>query len=45
VIYPLVIRWFAEKRVALEGETVKFDGKPMSREQRQYRPVPEQQVK
>ncbi|NNF96409.1 MAG: phosphoribosylglycinamide formyltransferase [Halobacteria archaeon] len=45
VIYPLVIRWFAEKRLALEGETVKFDGKPMSWEQRQYRPVPEQQAK
>ncbi len=45
VIYPLVIRWFAEKRLALEGEAVKFDGKPMSREQRQYRPVPEQQAK
>lgn len=45
VIYPLVIRWFAEKRLALEGETVQFDGKPMSREQRRYRPVPEQQAK
>ncbi|NNF96200.1 MAG: phosphoribosylglycinamide formyltransferase [Halobacteria archaeon] len=45
VIYPLVIRWFAEKRLALEGETVKFDGKPMSWEQQQYRPAPEQQAK
>lgn len=45
VIYPLVIRWFAEKRLALEGETVQFDGKPMSSEQRQFRPVPNLQAK
>lgn len=45
LIYPLVIRWFAEKRLALEGETVQFDGKPMSSEQRQYRPAPELQAK
>ncbi|MDH3949124.1 MAG: phosphoribosylglycinamide formyltransferase [Gammaproteobacteria bacterium] len=45
VIYPQVIRWFTEKRLVLEGETVRFDGKPMSWEQRQYRPTAKQQAK
>lgn len=45
IIYPLVIRWFADKRVVLEGETVQLDGKPMSREQRQFRTDAEQQAK
>lgn len=45
VIYPLVVRWFTEGRLALEGEIVQFDGKPMSWEQRQYRPAPEQRAK
>ena len=44
VIYPLVIRWFTEKRLVLEGETVRFDGKPMSWEQRQYQPAAKQQA-
>ncbi len=38
IIYPLVIRWFTEHRLALKGDTVQFDGQPMSTEQRQYRP-------
>lgn len=37
VIYPLVIRWFTENRLALNGDTVQFDGQPMSLEQRQHR--------
>jgi phosphoribosylglycinamide formyltransferase-1 len=45
VIYPLVIRWFSEKRLGLKGDTVQFDGKPMSWEQRQYHPVTKQQAK
>ena len=44
VIYPLVIRWFIEKRLVLEGETVRLDGKPMSWEQRQYQPAAKQQA-
>jgi phosphoribosylglycinamide formyltransferase-1 len=46
IIYPLVIRWFAEGRLALQHETVLFDGKPMTKAQRQYRPpVNQQQAK
>jgi phosphoribosylglycinamide formyltransferase-1 len=45
LIYPLVIRWFTEKRLVLKGETVRFDGKPMSWEQRQYQPAAKQQAK
>ena len=40
VIYPLVIRWFTENRLALQGDTVQFDGQPMSVEQKQYRTAP-----
>ncbi len=39
VIYPLVIRWFTENRLALDGDSVQFDGQPMSAEQRLYRPA------
>ena len=28
-LYPLAIRWFAEGRIELDGERVRFDGKPM----------------
>lgn len=28
-IYPLAIRWFAAGRIALRGDTVLFDGKPL----------------
>lgn len=40
VIYPLVIRWFTENRLALEDDTVQFDGQPMSAEQKQYQTTP-----
>jgi phosphoribosylglycinamide formyltransferase-1 len=43
VIYPLVIRWFAENRLALQHETVLFDGKPITKAQRQHRPTVNQQ--
>jgi phosphoribosylglycinamide formyltransferase-1 len=43
VIYPLVIRWIAEGRLALQHETVLFDGKPMTDAQRQHRPAVNQQ--
>ncbi|MBU6509864.1 MAG: phosphoribosylglycinamide formyltransferase [Gammaproteobacteria bacterium] len=29
-LYPLVLRWFAEGRVALDGSRVLFDGQPLS---------------
>jgi phosphoribosylglycinamide formyltransferase-1 len=29
-IYPLVIRWFAEKRIHIQGNRVIFNGKPLS---------------
>lgn len=29
-IYPLAVRWFAEKRIALAGNRVLFDGQPLS---------------
>lgn len=38
-IYPLVIRWFAEGRLALDGDTVLFDGKPMTPEQQRFTSV------
>ena len=34
VIYPLVVRWFADGRLKLEGDEVLLDGKPMSEEQK-----------
>ena len=36
VIYPLVIRWFSENRLVLDGDTVQLDGQPMSQEQKQF---------
>jgi phosphoribosylglycinamide formyltransferase-1 len=39
IIYPLVIRWFAEGRLALEGDTVLLDGKPMTPEQQRLTPL------
>ena len=36
VIYPLVIRWIAEGRLMLQDETVLFDGKPLTEQQRSY---------
>lgn len=30
VIYPLAIRWFAEGKIRLEGETVLFDDQPLT---------------
>ena len=45
IIYPLVIRWFSENRLALDEDTVQFDGQPMSLEQKQYRPASTQQAK
>ncbi len=36
IIYPLVIRWFAEGRLALQGDQVLLDGKPITAEQRRY---------
>jgi phosphoribosylglycinamide formyltransferase-1 len=29
-IYPLAVRWFAEKRIVLAGDSVLFDGQPLS---------------
>lgn len=29
-LYPLVLRWFAEKRIALDGNLVLLDGQPLS---------------
>lgn len=29
-IYPLAVRWFAEKRITLVGDRVVFDGQPLS---------------
>jgi phosphoribosylglycinamide formyltransferase-1 len=29
-IYPLAVRWFAEKRIALAGDAVLFDGQPLA---------------
>lgn len=31
LLYPLVLRWFAEGRLSKQGETVMFDGKPLDR--------------
>ena len=45
VIYPLVIRWFSENRLVLDGDTVQLDGQPMSQEQKQYQPTSLQQAK
>jgi len=39
LIYPLVIRWFAEGRLALDGDTVLLDGKPMTPEQQRFTPL------
>jgi phosphoribosylglycinamide formyltransferase-1 len=36
VIYPLVIRWFAEGRLRLHNNMVLFDGKPLTEQQRRY---------
>lgn len=36
VIYPLVIRWIADGRVMLQDETVLFDGKPLTEQQRRF---------
>jgi phosphoribosylglycinamide formyltransferase-1 len=36
VIYPLVIRWIAEGRLRLQDETVLFDGKPLTEQQRHF---------
>lgn len=36
VIYPLVIRWFAEDRLSLHNNMVLFDGKPLTEQQRRY---------
>jgi phosphoribosylglycinamide formyltransferase-1 len=36
VIYPLVIRWFAEGRLSLHDNTVLFNGKPLTEQQRRY---------
>lgn len=30
LLYPIVVRWFCEGRVQLEGDQVLFDGEPMS---------------
>jgi phosphoribosylglycinamide formyltransferase-1 len=30
-IYPLAVRWFAEKRIALAGDCVLFDGQPLAK--------------
>ena len=45
VIYPLVIRWISENRLALEGDTVQFDGQPMGLEQKRYQPASSKQAK
>jgi len=36
VIYPLVIRWFAEGRLSFHNNLVLFDGKPLTEQQRRY---------
>ena len=36
VIYPLVIRWFAEGRLCFHNNTILFDGKPLTEQQRRY---------
>ncbi len=40
VIYPRVIRWFAEGRLKLDGDRVLLDGQPMSDRQRRIRVEP-----
>jgi len=40
VIYPRVIRWFAEGRLKLDGDRVLLDGRPMSDRQRRIRVEP-----
>ena len=40
VIYPRVIRWFAEGRLRLDGDRVLLDGQPMSDRQRRIRLEP-----
>ena len=40
VIYPRVIRWFAEGRLKLDGDRVLLDGQPMSDRQRRIRLEP-----
>lgn len=37
LIYPRVIGWFAEGRLALDGNTVRLDGRPMSPAAKRYR--------
>ena len=34
VIYPLVVKWFAEQHLALKGDTVLFDNRPMTKQQK-----------
>ena len=34
LIYPQVVKWFAEQRLSLEGETVLIDHQPMTNEQK-----------
>ncbi len=36
-IYPQVVEWIARKRVRLEDDSVLFDGRPISEQQRRYR--------
>jgi phosphoribosylglycinamide formyltransferase-1 len=36
IIYPLVIDWFAQERLAMKNNTVLLDGQPITAEQQQY---------
>ena len=40
LIYPLAIRWFAEGRVRLQGDTVLYNGHPIAEDERMYRTEP-----
>ncbi len=41
VIYPRVIRWFAEGRLRLDGDRVLLDGRPLSEREKRIRVEPE----
>ena len=34
VIYPQVVKWFAEQHLGLEGDTILFDNQPMTKQQK-----------
>lgn len=36
VIYPQAVKWFAEQHLGLEGDTVLFDNKPMTQQQKSW---------